>query len=116
MGNEKYINDIKKEETYLVDIDLASFILNEYKNLLSGIVNFIGSRKFTNLYYKYLDYFELNQSIEYFSSINYIAIIIPIIIYFIITISAIIFIYKGFYITYYLQLNKKRDIKNIAKS
>tara|TARA_B000000475_G_C15944337_1_gene426086 strand:+ start:508 stop:825 length:318 start_codon:yes stop_codon:yes gene_type:complete len=96
-SNEKYINYIKKGGTYFVNIDLGSFILNEYKNLLSGTVNLIGSRKFTNLYYKYLDYFELNQSIEYFSSINYIAIIIPIIIYFIITISPIIFIYKSIY-------------------
>jgi len=113
--NEKYINTIKKEETYLLNIDLVSFIIDECKNLLSGIVNLTGSQKFNNLYYKYLDYFELNKSIESFSLINYVAIIIPIIIYFIITILPIIFIYKGFYITHYLHLNKK-NIKNIVKS
>ena len=63
---------------------LLSFLIDESKNLLNGIVNYFNLKILNYLYWNYLDYFELNKSVEQFTLINYISILFPIILYFII--------------------------------
>ena len=69
--------------------ELLSFLIDESKNLLNGVVNFFNLKILNYLYWNYLDYFELNKSIEQFTLINYISILFPIILYFIIYIYII---------------------------
>ncbi len=68
---------------------LLSFLIDESKNLLNGIVNYFNLKILNYLYWNYLDYFELNKSVEQFTLINYISILFPIILYFIIYIYII---------------------------
>ena len=67
-----------------MNYELLSFLIDESKNLLNGIVNYFNLKILNYLYWNYLDYFELNKSIEQFTLINYISILFPIILYFII--------------------------------
>jgi hypothetical protein len=90
-----------------MDLNIAEFFIDESKNFLGGVVNKIGSIKFNNMYYRYLDYYELNQSICRFKTVNYIAIIIPMLICLIFYFTTIIFITKSV-LNFYLQ--KKKDI------
>ena len=69
--------------------ELLSFLIDESKNLLNGVVNFFNLKILNYLYWNYLDYFELNKSIEQFTLINYISILFPIVLYFIIYIYII---------------------------
>lgn len=105
-----------------MDLNILEFFIDESKNFLGGVVNKIGSRKFNNIYYRYLDYYELNGSICNFKTINYFAIMLPvlicIILYFIIA-----FITKNVFNYYLLEkkkhtitiINNKRKISNYAK-
>ena len=90
-----------------MDLNIAEFFIDESKNFLGGVVNKIGSIKFNNMYYRYLDYYELNQSICRFKTVNYIAIIIPMLICLIFYFTTIIFITKNV-LNFYLK--KKKDI------
>tara|TARA_B110000003_G_scaffold274047_1_gene313011 strand:- start:649 stop:1026 length:378 start_codon:yes stop_codon:yes gene_type:complete len=90
-----------------MDLNIAEFFIDESKNFLGGVVNKIGSIKFNNMYYRYLDYYELNQSICRFKTVNYIAIIIPMLICLIFYFTTIIFITKSV-LNFYLK--KKKDI------
>lgn len=67
-----------------MNYELLSFLIDESKNLLNGIVNYFNLKILNYLYWNYLDYFELNKSVEQFTLINYISILFPIILYFII--------------------------------
>jgi hypothetical protein len=69
--------------------ELLSFLIDESKNLLNGVVNCFNLKILNYLYWNYLDYFELNKSIEQFTLINYISILFPIVLYFIIYIYII---------------------------
>jgi len=66
-----------------MDLNIVEFFIDESKNFLGSIINKIGSIKLNNMYYRYLDYYQLNQSIYNFKIINYIAIITPVLICFI---------------------------------
>lgn len=90
-----------------MDLNIAEFFIDESKNFLGSIINKIGSIKFNNMYYRYLDYYELNQSICRFKTVNYIAIIIPMLICLIFYFTTIIFITKSV-LNFYLK--KKKDI------
>ena len=61
-----------------INSNLESFIVYEILNIIIGILHKINCN---NLVYKYIDYFKLNQQIESFILINYIATIIPLLIY-----------------------------------
>jgi hypothetical protein len=69
-----------------INSNLESFIVDEILNIIIGILHKINCN---NLIYKYIDYFKLNQQIESFILINYIATIIPLLIY-LLTMSLII--------------------------
>lgn len=76
---------------------LLSFLIDESKNLLNGIVNYFNLKILNYLYWNYLDYFELNKSVEQFTLINYISILFPIILYFIIYIYILLIFYYGLF-------------------
>ena len=99
-----------------MNLNFVEFLIDEAKNFLGSIINKIGSIKFNNMYYKYLDYYELNKSICTFKTINYIAIIVPILICLIFNLVTIIFITKSV-LNFYLQkkdivINNKRKNSN----
>jgi len=77
--------------------ELLSFLIDESKNLLNGVVNFFNLKILNYLYWNYLDYFELNKSIEQFTLINYISILFPIVLYFIIYIYILLIFYYGLF-------------------
>jgi hypothetical protein len=83
-----------------MDLNILEFFIDESKNFLGGVVNKIGSTKFNNIYYRYLDYYELNKSICNFKTVNYFAIMLPVFICFVLYII-IIFITKNVF-NYYL--------------
>ena len=93
-----------------MDLNIAEFFIDESKNFLGGVVNKIGSIKFNNMYYRYLDYYELNQSICRFKTVNYIAIIIPMLICLMFYFTTIIFITKSV-LNFYLKKKKKNSNK-----
>jgi hypothetical protein len=97
-----------------MDLNIAEFFVNESKNFLGGVVNKIGSIKFNNMYYKYLDYYELNESICKFKSVNYIAIILPILICLIFYVATITYITNSV-LNFYLQEKKDVIINNKRK-
>tara|TARA_Y100000389_G_scaffold172695_1_gene181291 strand:- start:3731 stop:4072 length:342 start_codon:yes stop_codon:yes gene_type:complete len=104
-------NNLKKNIIFTNTIkgeiyDFTSFVVDESKNLLAGLVNNIGSQLINKFYYKYLDYFELNLPIDNFSPINYIAIITPVIIYILIYVAIIVFIIKGMHLLYSKKIKK----------
>jgi len=99
-----------------MNLNFVEFLIDEAKNFLGSIINKIGSIKFNNMYYRYLDYYELNKSICTFKTINYIAIIVPILICLIFNLVTIIFITKSV-LNFYLQkkdivINNKRKNSN----
>jgi hypothetical protein len=93
-----------------MDLNILEFFIDESKNFLGGVVNKIGSTKFNNIYYRYLDYYELNKSICNFKTVNYFAIMLPVFICFVLYII-IIFITKNVF-NYYLLEKKKHVIIN----
>ena len=97
-----------------MDLNIAEFFVNESKNFLGGVVNKIGSIKFNNMYYKYLDYYELNESICKFKTVNYIAIILPILICLIFYVATITYITNSV-LNFYLQEKKDVIINNKRK-
>jgi len=97
-----------------MDLNIAEFFIDESKIFLGGFVNKIGSIKFNNMYYRYLDYYELNKSLCTFKTVNYIAIIIPMLICLIFYFATIIFITKSM-LNFYLQEKKDKVINNKRK-
>tara|TARA_B110001450_G_scaffold255250_1_gene282339 strand:- start:1326 stop:1703 length:378 start_codon:yes stop_codon:yes gene_type:complete len=93
-----------------MNLNIIEFFMDESKNFLGGVVNKIGSTKFNNMYYRYLDYYELNKSICNFKTVNYIAIALPIFICFVLYII-IIFITKNVF-NFYLQEKKEQIVIN----
>jgi len=58
-----------------MDID---FYKDEYLNIIYGNILLTKSKNMINLYFMYIDYFNLNQNCINYNYINYIAIILPI--------------------------------------
>ena len=44
-----------------MDLNITESFIDESKKILVGVVNKIGLIEFNNMYYKYLDYYELNK-------------------------------------------------------
>ena len=54
------------------------FYKDEYLNIIYGNILLTKSKNMINLYFMYIDYFNLNQNSINYNYINYIALILPI--------------------------------------
>lgn len=75
----------------------SDFYKDEYLNILYGIIKKVNSKKIINIYFIYIDYFNLNKNLINYDYINYIGLVLPILLLILILIIKIKMIYLFIY-------------------